>query len=293
MPHFTLDLRAEFRAGVVEPWLAGHAAGETPNPCVGCNGHVRLDAMLAFADALGAAALATGHYARVSEDGLLRSAADPAKDQAYMLCALSPATLRAHALPARRADQAGGAGAGRRGRPAGRLEGRLAGPLLPRRHRPRGVPGAPRRRARAPGGDRRPRRARARPPPRPPRLHGRPAQGDRRRGGRAALRARHRRAHEPRDGRRAGGAGDARGGGARRAAAPAGRRGRRGAPALPLASRCRARSRRRGGAGSRSTSASRPTPPRRARPRACTPATWSSATARSRSDSPAKSTAAG
>ena len=93
MPHFTLDLREEFRAGVVAPWLAGHAAGETPNPCVGCNGHVRLDAMVEFADALGAGALATGHYARVSADGLLRSAADPAKDQAYMLCALSPATL--------------------------------------------------------------------------------------------------------------------------------------------------------------------------------------------------------
>ena len=99
MPHFTLDLRSEFRAGVVEPWLAGHAAGETPNPCVGCNGHVRLDAMLEFADALGCAALATGHYARVSEDGLLRCAADPAKDQAYMLCALSPATLARMRFP--------------------------------------------------------------------------------------------------------------------------------------------------------------------------------------------------
>jgi tRNA-specific 2-thiouridylase len=93
MPHFTLDLRDEFRAGVVDPWLAGHRAGETPNPCIRCNGHVRLDAMLAFADGLGAAALATGHYARVNEDGLLRSAADPAKDQAYMLCALAPAAL--------------------------------------------------------------------------------------------------------------------------------------------------------------------------------------------------------
>jgi tRNA-uridine 2-sulfurtransferase len=99
MPHFTLDLRSEFRAGVVEPWLAGHDAGETPNPCVGCNGHVRLDAMLAFAESLGAAALATGHYARVSEDGLLRCAADPAKDQAYMLCALSPATLARMRFP--------------------------------------------------------------------------------------------------------------------------------------------------------------------------------------------------
>ncbi len=93
LAHFTLDLRDEFRAGVVEPWLADHAAGRTPNPCVRCNGAVRLDAMLAFADRLGAATLTTGHYARRTYDGLLRLAADPAKDQAYMLAALDPATL--------------------------------------------------------------------------------------------------------------------------------------------------------------------------------------------------------
>ena len=93
MAHFTLDLREEFRAGVVDPFLAGHAAGVTPNPCVGCNGHVRLDAMVAFADALGAADLATGHYARVTDDGLLRGAADTAKDQTYMLSAVATATL--------------------------------------------------------------------------------------------------------------------------------------------------------------------------------------------------------
>jgi tRNA-specific 2-thiouridylase len=93
MPHFTLDLRGEFRAGVVEPFLAGYAGGVTPNPCVGCNGHVRLDAMLEFADRLGAADLATGHYARVTDDGLLRAAADRAKDQTYMLAAVSGATL--------------------------------------------------------------------------------------------------------------------------------------------------------------------------------------------------------
>jgi tRNA-specific 2-thiouridylase len=93
LAHFTLDLRDEFRAGVVEPWLADHAEGLTPNPCVGCNGHVRLDAMLSFADRLGAATLSTGHYARRTADGLLRQAADPAKDQAYMLAALSGATL--------------------------------------------------------------------------------------------------------------------------------------------------------------------------------------------------------
>jgi len=99
LPHFTLDLRDEFRAGVVEPWLADHAAGLTPNPCVRCNGSVRLDAMLAFAERLGARFLATGHYARVTSDGLLRAAADPAKDQAYMLAALAPATIARMRFP--------------------------------------------------------------------------------------------------------------------------------------------------------------------------------------------------
>jgi tRNA-specific 2-thiouridylase len=98
LPHFTIDLRDEFRAGVVEPFIAGYAGGETPNPCVGCNGHVRLDSMLELADRLGAGRLATGHYARVAERDdergpLLRVAADPAKDQTYMLAALAPASL--------------------------------------------------------------------------------------------------------------------------------------------------------------------------------------------------------
>ncbi|HET9720463.1 MAG TPA: tRNA 2-thiouridine(34) synthase MnmA [Solirubrobacteraceae bacterium] len=92
LAHFTIDLRREFRAGVVEPFIAGYAQGETPNPCVGCNGHVRIDAMIALADRLGCAHLATGHYARI-ERGLLRAAADPAKDQTYMLAALQPSSL--------------------------------------------------------------------------------------------------------------------------------------------------------------------------------------------------------
>jgi tRNA-specific 2-thiouridylase len=99
LPHLTLDLRDAFRAGVVAPWLAEHAEGLTPNPCIRCNGHVRLDAMLDLADRLGAATLATGHYARQTDDGLLRAAADPAKDQTYMLAALSPATLRRLRFP--------------------------------------------------------------------------------------------------------------------------------------------------------------------------------------------------
>jgi tRNA-uridine 2-sulfurtransferase len=50
MPHFSIDLRKEFRSGVVDRWLSDHAAGETPNPCVRCNGNVRLDAMLELAE---------------------------------------------------------------------------------------------------------------------------------------------------------------------------------------------------------------------------------------------------
>jgi tRNA-specific 2-thiouridylase len=104
LPHLTLDLRDEFRAGVVEPFIAGYAAGETPNPCVRCNGHVRLDAMLALADRLGCGQLATGHYARIDEvddpaGPLLALAADPAKDQTYMLAALDPTTLARMRFP--------------------------------------------------------------------------------------------------------------------------------------------------------------------------------------------------
>lgn len=93
LPHFTLDLREEFRDGVVDPWLAGHAGGETPNPCMRCNGHIRLDAMLDFADRIGAVTLTTGHYARTTGDGVLRLAADADKDQTYMLAALGPGSL--------------------------------------------------------------------------------------------------------------------------------------------------------------------------------------------------------
>jgi tRNA-uridine 2-sulfurtransferase len=96
MPHLSIDLRAEFRAGVVDPWLSDHAAGETPNPCVRCNGNVRLDAMLDLARRLGAETLATGHYARVCEDPLaplLQTATDRGKDQSYVLAALAPEAL--------------------------------------------------------------------------------------------------------------------------------------------------------------------------------------------------------
>jgi tRNA-specific 2-thiouridylase len=96
LPHVTLDLREEFRRAVVGPFVEEYAAGATPNPCVRCNGSFRFDELAAFAARVGAARLATGHYARIVErDGgpALARAADAAKDQSYMLATLDPALL--------------------------------------------------------------------------------------------------------------------------------------------------------------------------------------------------------
>jgi tRNA-specific 2-thiouridylase len=98
LPHFSIDLRAEFRAGVVDPWLSEHARGLTPYPCLRCNGNVRLDAMLELGERLGAPTLVTGHYARLhhepgSSRPLLRLAADVRKDQSYALAGLAPESL--------------------------------------------------------------------------------------------------------------------------------------------------------------------------------------------------------
>jgi tRNA-uridine 2-sulfurtransferase len=102
LPHYTLDLESEFRAGVVGPFIRGYTEGRTPNPCVLCNGELRIDAMIALADRLGAAKLATGHYARIEDDGsgpLLAAAADSAKDQTYMLSGLRPTSLERLRFP--------------------------------------------------------------------------------------------------------------------------------------------------------------------------------------------------
>jgi tRNA-specific 2-thiouridylase len=96
IPHFTLDLEEEFRRRVVGRFIDGYAAGSTPNPCVLCNGEVRIAAMVDLAERLGASRLVTGHYARIVEDAdgpLLAAAADEAKDQSYMLAALPPQLL--------------------------------------------------------------------------------------------------------------------------------------------------------------------------------------------------------
>lgn len=102
IPHFTLDLEEDFRRRVVDRFIGGYAEGSTPNPCILCNGEVRLAAMVDLAERVGAERLLTGHYARIVEDGdgpLLATAADSAKDQSYMLAALPPQLLSRLGFP--------------------------------------------------------------------------------------------------------------------------------------------------------------------------------------------------
>lgn len=101
MPFHLLDARAAFKHLVVDDFVATYAAGRTPNPCIACNPGVKFGVLLDEALALGAAFLATGHYARIQrmEDGELRllMGVDPSKDQSYMLQRLTQRQLL-HAL---------------------------------------------------------------------------------------------------------------------------------------------------------------------------------------------------
>jgi len=96
IPHVTLDAREDFLRAIVEPFVRGYERGETPNPCISCNGFFRFARLLAFARRAGAARLATGHYARTVEHRgrlLLARGLDPVKDQSYMLARLDPRAL--------------------------------------------------------------------------------------------------------------------------------------------------------------------------------------------------------
>ena len=102
LPHVTLDLRHAFREAVVLPFVEAYAGGQTPNPCTRCNGSFRFHELVGFARRAGAAALWTGHYARVIQrDGvhLVARAADRAKDQSYMLATVDPGILPTIAFP--------------------------------------------------------------------------------------------------------------------------------------------------------------------------------------------------
>ncbi len=98
IPFYVLDTRELFRQQVVQYFIDIHASGETPNPCIACNRHIRFTHLLDQALALDARYLATGHYARLrqEEDGAigLYRGVDAGKDQSYVLSILNQHQLR-------------------------------------------------------------------------------------------------------------------------------------------------------------------------------------------------------
>ena len=98
-PHFTFDRRELFAKNVVEPFVEAYVAGETPSPCTACNRTVKLGELFAIADKLGAEKVATGHYARVDDEGRLYCGRDATKDQSYFLYATPTALLRRMSFP--------------------------------------------------------------------------------------------------------------------------------------------------------------------------------------------------
>src|ERR1700680_1207728 len=88
IPHYSYDYVETFKMSVIQSFKEGYLKGETPNPCIECNQHVKFDALLHRAIALGADYLATGHYARIvstNNSYELHRASDPTKDQSYVL----------------------------------------------------------------------------------------------------------------------------------------------------------------------------------------------------------------
>ena len=98
IPFYVWDFADRFKEDVIDDFVDSYARGETPNPCVRCNEKIKFSALSARALALGFDAVATGHYARLS-DGRLRRAVDRDKDQSYVLAVLTAEQLRHAAFP--------------------------------------------------------------------------------------------------------------------------------------------------------------------------------------------------
>lgn len=117
LEHHWVDMSELFEKQVIERFLDAYEDGRTPNPCSDCNRFIKFDAFFELADKSGCELLATGHYARIEPVGatlcvaledrlgramappLLKTAADPNKDQSYFLACIPPEKLARICFP--------------------------------------------------------------------------------------------------------------------------------------------------------------------------------------------------
>ena len=114
--HYTFNFTEAFERDVIGRFVQGYLAGETPNPCIDCNKHIKFSALLRRAQLMGCTHVATGHYARIVRGAngrmLLQTGLDAGKDQSYMLYGMTQRELAHTLFPLGALTKSGGARAG-------------------------------------------------------------------------------------------------------------------------------------------------------------------------------------
>lgn len=104
IPYYVMNFQDIFEDKVIDYFKNEYLKGRTPNPCIACNRFVKFEAMLQKAISMDINYVATGHYAIIEYDEILKryllkkSVADK-KDQTYALYNLTQEQLSKTLLP--------------------------------------------------------------------------------------------------------------------------------------------------------------------------------------------------
>ena len=104
IPFYVFDCAEQYEKIVLDNFKKEYIEGRTPNPCIWCNSLIKFDALpnLAKANGIDFDKFATGHYARIEQQGerfILKRGASENKDQSYFLYRLKQEQLSKILLP--------------------------------------------------------------------------------------------------------------------------------------------------------------------------------------------------
>ncbi len=102
IPYYVFNFKDGFRENVIKRFVESYESGKTPNPCIDCNRYMKFDKLFARAKILGCDLVATGHYARIEENGgvfYLKKGRDETKDQSYVLYSMTQDQLARAVFP--------------------------------------------------------------------------------------------------------------------------------------------------------------------------------------------------